>query len=642
MKDQSTSLHPATAAADRQMEQRAERAKELLSSRYKGLRRAQERKAARRLELEQRMTKIGIDGVGSTALTESQKSILRSELARGEVLAEKESRRKLTTSDFEPLVVVGRGAFGEVALVRSTSKSGDSKVFALKSMKKEFMRRKNQTHHIRAEREALSMADDRYQWLTHLHCSFQDESNLYMVMDFMPGGDLMGLLIREDTFCEGVTRYFMAEAAHAISAIHALGYIHRDIKPDNFLIDARGHLKLTDLGLCKRVGAMKPEESPTRVLKILGKTSNATSPKHNYNGDGTSAPSSPHSCITAYAFEDGRDCDALSYSLVTSSFDNDDESDDDLTGLSHLVTPEQMQDPRARAKTVVGTPDYIAPEVLATENGGEPYDSSVDGGPSELLCMNALWVSYVRALLRMFVRLNQCSHICSHTSSWISPSYQRPILTAYFPTKFISGYPPFYSSDPVGTCRKILRWRETLRIPSDRRKTLSRECIDFLSCLMTDSHMRIGSSTNPDSQYGTNGFAQIANHPFYNGFDWDDLGRGDGPLLPHGSNAFPRLLEELQRCPRDHPRFQRIIGRITVNFDSFDLDPEGWYVDAQGGGDDATAASASTRVSARPTLDEFYDYSFSRRRQPEVPCPHDHFDHMRDTEMAKRMEEMVV
>ena len=176
--------------------------------------------------------------------------------------------------------------------------------------------------------------------------------------------------------------------------------------------------------------------------------------------------------------------------------------------------------------------------------------------------------------------------------------------------------------------------------------------------------MRIGSSTNPDYQYGTNGFAQIANHPFYNGFDWDDLGRGDGPLIPRGSNAFPRLLEELQHCPRDDPRFQRIINRVSINFDDFELDPDGWYMFAQ---DDATTTSAS-RVSARPTLDEFYDYSFSRRRQPEVteplslvaypqtgmrvhpkeaqyqvPCPHHHFDHMlRETEMAKRMEEMML
>ena len=374
MKDQRRQIHHTTTeVADRQMEQRAERAKELLSARYKGLRRAQERKAARRLQLEQRMAKIG-----GTALTESQKGVLRSELAREEVLAEKESRRKMTTNDFEPLLVIGRGAFGEVTLVRtSTSKSGDGKIYAIKSMKKEHMRQKHQTHHVRAEREALSMADDRYQWLTHLYHSFQDESNLYMVMDFMPGGDLMGLLIREDTFSEGVTRYFMAEAAHAISAIHALGYIHRDIKPDNFLIDAAGHLKLTDLGLCKKIGQISPEESPTRILKIFRKTSQNISHEtyNKYGSDGTSSPPSPHSCITTFAFEEGGDDEAFSYSPVA-SFDNDGESDDELSGLTHLIAPEQVR--RARAKTVVGTPDYIAPEVLATENGGEPYDCSVD------------------------------------------------------------------------------------------------------------------------------------------------------------------------------------------------------------------------------------------------------------------------
>jgi serine/threonine kinase 38 len=361
--------------ADRQMEQRAVRAKELLSSRYTGLRRAQERKAARRLELEQRMAKI--DGVGGTALTESQKGVLRSELARGEVQAEKESRRKITTNDFEALVVIGRGAFGEVSLVRSTSKRGDGKIFALKSMKKESMRRKNQTHHVRAEREALSLADDRYQWLTHLHHSFQDESNLYMVMDFMPGGDLMGLLIREDTFSEGVTRHLMAEAAHAISAIHALGYIHRDIKPDNFLIDATGHLKLTDLGLCKRIGQISPEESPTRILEIFCKTStDITSQAHECGIGGTSSPPSPNSCIAAFVLEEVGDCEA--YYPLTSFDDDDDESADNLTGLTHLFSLEQIEKRRARAKTVVGTPDYIAPEVLAMENGGEPYDSSVD------------------------------------------------------------------------------------------------------------------------------------------------------------------------------------------------------------------------------------------------------------------------
>lgn len=128
---------------------------------------------------------------------------------------------------------------------------------------------KNQVHHVKAERDALSKADDSNRWLTSLSYSFFDESHLYMAMEYMPGGDLMSLLIKEDTFSEGVTRFFMAEAAQAISSVHALGYIHRDIKPDNMLLDARGHLKLTDLGLCKKVGEVSPTDEPEVVLEMM-------------------------------------------------------------------------------------------------------------------------------------------------------------------------------------------------------------------------------------------------------------------------------------------------------------------------------------------------------------------------------------
>ena len=79
----------------------------------------------------------------------------------------------------------------------------------------------------------------------------------------------MSLLIKEDTFSESVTQFFMAEAAQAISSVHSLGYIHRDIKPDNMLLDSRGHLKLTDLGLCKKIGDVSPGDDPEVVLDIM-------------------------------------------------------------------------------------------------------------------------------------------------------------------------------------------------------------------------------------------------------------------------------------------------------------------------------------------------------------------------------------
>ena len=102
----------------------------------------------------------------------------------------------------------------------------------------------------------------------------------------------MSLLIKEDVFSEDVTRFFMAEAAQAISSVHALGYIHRDIKPDNMLLDAKGHLKLTDLGLCKKVGDVSPVDEPEMVLEHL-KYQNDVEYNHGTGTAGQRMPSSP-------------------------------------------------------------------------------------------------------------------------------------------------------------------------------------------------------------------------------------------------------------------------------------------------------------------------------------------------------------
>lgn len=165
--------------------------------------------------------------------------------------AEQDLNKRLTIDDFESLAIIGRGAFGEVRLVRRKDNIRTKEVYALKSMLKDNMISKNQVHHIRAERDILTESENA--WIVTLYYSFQDSTHLYMVMEYLPGGDLMGLLMKKDTFTETETIFYVAEISKAIASVHALGYIHRDLKPDNILLDWNGHIKLIDLGLCKKV-----------------------------------------------------------------------------------------------------------------------------------------------------------------------------------------------------------------------------------------------------------------------------------------------------------------------------------------------------------------------------------------------------
>ena len=91
------------------------------------------------------------------------------------------------------------------------------------------------------------------QWIVTLHYTFQNDHYLFMIMEFCSGGDMMNLLIEKDIFSESTTKFFIAEMVLAIASLHKLGYIHRDLKPDNFLLSSRGHIKLGDMGLCKKL-----------------------------------------------------------------------------------------------------------------------------------------------------------------------------------------------------------------------------------------------------------------------------------------------------------------------------------------------------------------------------------------------------
>lgn len=143
--------------------------------------------------------------------------------------------------------MIGKGAFGEVHLCRWKEKG---ELVAIKKLRKNEMIDRNQIQHVKAEVDVLSVATSP--WVVELKCSFKDEKYLYLVMEYLPGGDLMSLLVKKDTLSEDEARFYMAEMVLAVESVHKLNYTHRDLKPDNILIDKNGHIKLSDFGLCAR------------------------------------------------------------------------------------------------------------------------------------------------------------------------------------------------------------------------------------------------------------------------------------------------------------------------------------------------------------------------------------------------------
>ncbi|CAH1446707.1 unnamed protein product [Lactuca virosa] len=153
--------------------------------------------------------------------------------------------------------MIGKGAFGEVRVCREKTTGS---VFAMKKLKKSEMLRRGQVEHVRAERNLLAEVDSNC--IVKLYCSFQDDEYLYLIMEYLPGGDMMTLLMRKDTLTEDEARFYVAETVLAIESIHKHNYVHRDIKPDNLLLDRYGHLRLSDFGLCK------PLDCSTRIFQM--------------------------------------------------------------------------------------------------------------------------------------------------------------------------------------------------------------------------------------------------------------------------------------------------------------------------------------------------------------------------------------
>ncbi|KAI1903347.1 hypothetical protein AGOR_G00026260 [Albula goreensis] len=166
-----------------------------------------------------------------------------------EPLVRQVKKTRIQRNDFDILKVIGRGTFSEVAVARMRR---TQQVYALKIMNKWDMLKRGETACYQEEREVLVKGDRR--WITELHYAFQDDNYLYLVMDYYVGGDLLTLLSKfGDRIPEDMAQFYLAEMVMAIDSVHRLGYVHRDIKPDNILLTSEGHVRLGDFGSCLRL-----------------------------------------------------------------------------------------------------------------------------------------------------------------------------------------------------------------------------------------------------------------------------------------------------------------------------------------------------------------------------------------------------
>lgn len=346
-------------------------------------------------------------------------------------------RVRLRQGDFQILTQVGQGGYGQVFLAQ---KKDTKEVCALKVMSKKLLFKLDEVRHVLTERDILTTA--KSQWLVRLLYSFQDDKNIYLAMvrvslpmlcmgltdmaqEYVPGGDFRTLLNNTGVLSNRHARFYIAEMFCSVDALHQLGYIHRDLKPENFLVDSSGHVKLTDFGLA--AGMLAPAKIESMRLRLE-------------QASETSVPfGKPMDQRTVAERRDGY-----------RSMRNNDAN---------------------YAKSIVGSPDYMAPEVLR----GEEYDFTVDYWSLGCMLFEAL-----------------------------------------------TGFPPFAGSNADETWRNLKHWKDVLKRPvwEDPNYFLSNRTWNFITTCINSRSKRF---SNVKDIYAHQYFAEV---------NWETLRDTKAPFVP--------------------------------------------------------------------------------------------------------------
>jgi len=363
-----------------------------------------------------RRTKFDQD-TAHRGLTASERSKeFKSYCGRERVVLRKR-RTKLRVDQFHIIAQIGQGGYGEVFLAR---KQETGEICALKKMKKRTLFKMDEIRHVLVERDILTATNTP--WLVRLLYAFQDSTYVYLAMEFVPGGDFRTLLNNTGVLQQDNARFYICEMFAAVNELHKLGYIHRDLKPENFLIDSTGHVKLTDFGLA--TGALNPSRIESLRIKL----------------------------------DKVKDNEVVHRST-----------------MERRSIYRSIRNADARyADSIVGSPDYMAPEVLR----GKPYTFSVD-----------YW----------------------------------SLGCIFF--EFLAGFPPFSGSTPEETWTNLKNWTKVLRRPEYE---LEEDLIFNLTDVAWDAVTRL--IAHASVRYSS--LDQLSAHPFFEGVKFDNLRATRPPFVP--------------------------------------------------------------------------------------------------------------
>eukprot|EP00166_Cyanidium_caldarium_P002639 ctg_2569.g567 len=360
--------------------------------------------------------------------------------------------------DFDILKPISRGSFGRVYLA-SKKTTGD--LYAIKVLQKSEVVRKNLMRRVRAERDILAGMQNPF--VVRFIWSFESAKKLFLVMEFLAGGDLYSLLSNLGFLDEGVARQYVAEIVLALEYLHRAGIVHRDLKPDNVLIDRDGHIKLTDFGLSKQ-GVL---ELP--AVGVGGEDNGLAVGAEGVEGSVSSAgggllPTSPTGAAAvgsassmpplrrAHALSDGRNSELAAAAAAW-------ESHPQFGGVA--AVPIAATSPPPPPEPAFGTPDYLAPELLL----GTGHGFAVD------------WWALGVVLFELLVGV---------------PAFHGNSIRAIF-SNILSG---------------VIQW------PDDADETISAEARDLIGRLLEQ---------DPQRRLGANGAEEIKAHPFFRAVDFANI-----------------------------------------------------------------------------------------------------------------------